>query len=333
LAAFAGIYTGGIWTPGAVYVGFVIIPVLELFVPGTEQNMSDSEEQNQAGRMFYDVLLYLNLPILYGLLAYFFFTLNTRALNQFEICGMIASVGVILSTSGINVAHELGHRSGSFNKWVARLLLLPSLYMHFTIEHNNGHHKNVSTPGDPATARKGESVYYFWFRSVTGSFINAWKIEFKRLAKLGRSKWHYTNELIWSLFAQAGYLSALWFLGSPLLFLAGIIAAIIGFLLLESVNYVEHYGLLRKKLSSGNFERVNPSHSWNSNHIIGRIFLYELTRHADHHYKASRKFQILRHKDDSPQLPFGYPMSILISLLPPVWFKMMDPKVEIMNHM
>ncbi|MDX1666459.1 MAG: fatty acid desaturase, partial [Saprospiraceae bacterium] len=103
--------------------------------------------------------------------------------------------------------------------------------------------------------------------------------------------------------------------------------ACFGFLLLESVNYIEHYGLRRKKIGEGRYEKVRPAHSWNSNHELGRIFLYELTRHSDHHYKASRKYQILRHFDRSPQLPFGYPTSIIIALVPPLWFTLMDPRV------
>ena len=331
ISAFAGIYLGGAWSLGAVYVGFVLIPLFELFVPASPQNLSTEQEDIQTGKRFFDLLLYLNLPILYGLIAFLVYRLTSTPLTTFEMIAMAASVGVINGTAGINVAHELGHRPGRFDQLVAKLLLVPSLYTHFTIEHNWGHHKNVGTPEDPATARLGENVYAFWVRSVAGNFVNAWKLEFRRLERLGLPRYHLTNEMLWNILLQLAYLGILWFAGGVLAVGCGIGAAVLGFLLLECVNYIEHYGLFRQKLASGKYENVLPRHSWNSDHEIGRIFLYELTRHSDHHYKATRKYQVLRHMEESPQLPYGYPGSILISLLPPLWFRIMDGRVRLTN--
>lgn len=320
LAAYLGIYLGGAWSLGSIYVGFVLIPVLEMAMPGRRDNLPAELEGQWSSRRFFDWLLYLNIPILYGLIAYYLFTLLHRELSAFEIVGMTLNVGLIVGTSGINVGHELGHRSTAYERFLAKVLLLPALYMHFYIEHNRGHHKNVGTDEDPASARRGESIYAFWRRSVTGGWLNAWRLERKRLEKQDRPWLSWDNEMIRFQVIQLGYLLAVGLFVAWSLVPFAIAIAVVGFLLLESVNYIEHYGLRRERLPNGRYEKVSPRHSWNSNHELGRIFLYELTRHSDHHYKAGRKYQILRHYDESPQLPHGYPASILMSLVPPLWF-------------
>jgi alkane 1-monooxygenase len=234
------------------------------------------------------------------------------------------NIGIILGSYGINVAHELGHRPDKLSQWIARLLLVPALYTHFTIEHNYGHHRHVGTPADPATARAGESVYHFWVRCISGSFFNAWKLEKVRLQREGKKFTSVFNQLLLGLGLQLIYLMIILVTGGVVALFAAICAAGIGILLLETVNYIEHYGLTRKQLPGGHYEPVEAVHSWNSNHELGRIFLYELTRHADHHYRTNRHYQILRHLDDAPQLPTGYPVSMLISLIPPLWRKVID---------
>ncbi len=328
LAAFLGIYLQGVWSFSGIYVGFVLIPLLELIGPRSTDNYTPEEESKKALSVFFDVLLYLNVPILYGLIAYYFSTLYLGGLATYEIVGMTCSVGLIVGTIGINVAHELGHRPTRYEQALSKILLLPALYMHFNIEHNRGHHRNVATEEDPATARYGEPVYAFWLRSVSGGYRNAWRLEGQRLERLGLPFWSWHNEMVRFTVFEAAYLLAVGFLFGWWMIGFAVAIAVFGFLLLESVNYIEHYGLRRHKLPSGRYEPVQPWHSWNSNHEVGRIFLYELTRHSDHHYKATRKYQILRHFDESPQLPFGYPTSILLSLVPPLWFALMNGRVK-----
>lgn len=328
LSAFLGIYFGGVWSLGSVYVAFVLIPVLETILPGSKENLSPEEEDQQRRRRFFDWLLYLNIPILYGLIGYYFTTLLTRDLTAFEVVGMTFNVGLIVGACGINVGHELGHRAFAHERFMAKVLLLPALYMHFYIEHNRGHHKNVATDADPASARRGEAVYAFWVRSVTGAWFNAWRLENKRLEKAGRPVLSWRNEMIRFQVIQFAYLLAVGLFFEWAMVPYALAIAVVGFLLLEAVNYIEHYGLRRERLPNGRYEKVSPRHSWNSNHELGRIFLYELTRHSDHHYKASRKYQILRHYDESPQLPHGYPASILLSLAPPLWFRHMDRRLD-----
>lgn len=333
LAAFAGIYAGGIWSPGSIYVGFVLIPLLEQVLPQSTQNVPETEEALRSKSKFFDVLLYLNVPLLYGLLAYFFYTLLSRDLSASESVWMTLNVGLVVGIIGINVAHELGHRTNLFDQRISQFLLLSALYMHFFIEHNRGHHKHVATEADPATARYGESIYGFWLRSTVGAYINAWKLETSRLQQAGKPAFHHTNQMLQFQLIQLAYLLSIGiFLGWQLAAYA-VGVAVVGFLLLESVNYIEHYGLLRKRLPSGRYEPVQPWHSWNSDHELGRIFLYELTRHSDHHYKATRKYQVLRHFDESPQLKLGYPGSILLALLPPLWFRFMNPRVRLFSHL
>lgn len=328
LLGYLGLRLGGWWTWGVVLEAFVFIPFFELFYKGSSRNLSPEEESKKEGAVFFDLLLYLHLPLLYFLLLLFFRQLPGYFGDPFELTGMTLSMGILTGTFGINVAHELGHRANRLEQALAKVLLMPALYMHFFIEHNLGHHKHVATDLDPASARLGESLYAFWIRSVSGGYLSAWRLENRRLKKSGRSFFSLGNQMVVFHFLQLIYLSVVFlFFGSHAFFFA-LLVALIAILLLETVNYIEHYGLRRKLLESGRFEKVDMRHSWNSNHELGRILLYELTRHADHHYKASRPYQVLRHFDGSPQLPFGYPGAILLSLVPPLWFRVMDPRVQ-----
>jgi alkane 1-monooxygenase len=200
--------------------------------------------------------------------------------------------------------------------------------MHFIIEHNHGHHKHVSTPLDPATASRNENVYSFWIKSVWGSYKNAWNIENRRLDLENKKILSVHNRMLQFSIIQLFYAFVLFFLaGFPTLFLLGL-SGIFGFLLLETINYIEHYGLERKLLPSGRFEPVQPHHSWNADYPIGRILLYELTRHSDHHYKSTRKYQILRSIQEAPDLPTGYPGAMLLALIPPLWFRIVHPLLD-----
>ncbi|MCB0704896.1 MAG: alkane 1-monooxygenase [Saprospiraceae bacterium] len=328
LSAFAGIYLGGFWSFGAIYVGFVFIPALELILPHSTKNFTPKLEEKKSQNQYFDWLLYLNIPILLLLLWYYFETVSIGGLSLLEIVGMSFNVGMIVGTIGINVAHELGHRQNILEQRMAQLLLCTALYMHFFVEHNRGHHKNVSTDLDPASAKRGEMIYLFWIKSLFGGYKNAWKLENERLSRAGKSSWSFSNQMIRFTMAEIMYLSFLISIWSWAILPYAFAVALIGILLLESVNYIEHYGLRRNRLASGRFEPVSPSHSWNSDHELGRIFLYELTRHSDHHFKATRKYQVLRHFQESPQLPVGYPGSILLALVPPVWFRLMNPQVD-----
>jgi len=282
---------------------------------------------NKLKRKIFDWLLYLNLPIVFGLLIFGLFTISTNSLETYEFVGLVFSVGIVFGVNGINVAHELGHRQTTNERFLGKALLLPSFYMHFYIEHNFGHHLNAATPEDPATARYNQSVYSFWFTSTVRQYFNAWKIQIKLLKNNNQSFFSIKNDMFWfSVFQIAYLITVILVFGTTALTFA-LLAGIIGFILLETVNYIEHYGLLRLKTKSGRYDRVKEMHSWNSNHVIGRIILYELTRHSDHHYKSSKKYQVLDCHDESPQMPFGYPTSMVLAMIPPLWFAIMNKRV------
>ena len=207
------------------------------------------------------------------------------------------------------------------------MLLLPSFYMHFYIEHNFGHHQNAATPDDPATAKINQTLYSFWITSVVRQYINSWRIQADLLKRQSRPFISLYNDMMWFTLFQLVYAGVLFMVFGIQVCVLLVASGLVGVLLLESVNYIEHYGLLRNRLPSGRYERVRAMHSWNSNHVVGRIVLYELTRHSDHHYKSSKKYQILDYHEQSPEMPYGYPTSLVIALIPPLWFRLMNPRI------
>ena len=327
IMAFVGLYFKGYYVFLTPVYAFVFLPILDLLFPMDQTNLSPEEVTNNLKNKLFDWLLYLNLPVVYGLVLFALLTVSSIDLELFETIGLIITVGIVLAVNGINVAHELGHRQSTNERFLGKALLLPSFYMHFYIEHNFGHHLHAATPEDPATAKYNQSVYSFWFTSTLRQYFNSWKIQNMLLKNNQKSFFSVKNDMLWYSIIQISYLLLIFlFFGADGLFFA-LASGIVGFVLLETVNYIEHYGLLRLKLPSGRYERVRKIHSWNSNHAIGRIVLYELTRHSDHHYKSSKKYQILDSYEDSPQMPYGYPTSMVISLFPPLWFKIMNKRV------
>lgn len=328
LTAVISLYFQGVWSYSTLLYAFGVLPILELIVPSSSENLNESERTTKLSNRLFDWLLYLNIPIVYGMVLWFCQIVYTGGLETYEFVGMLLAVGIVLGSSGINVAHELGHRQNKTEQLLSKVLLLPELYMHFFIEHNQGHHKNIATDRDPASARYNEILQVFWVRSVVGGYFGAWRIEANRLKQTGQSFFSVSNQMIIFQLIQVGYLLAIALCFSVTTMLWAAVAGIIGFLLLETINYVEHYGLRRKMLPSGRYERVNERHSWNANYEIGRIALYELTRHSDHHFKANKKYQVLDHYDTSPQLPYGYPASIILAMFPPLWFLVMNKEVR-----
>ena len=326
VTCFLGLYLNGWFSPGLLYFGFIIIPVIELFVPASNHTDDEDTLKKKSGKLFFDILLYLNVPFLYFIMGYYIWWLGNVEWSTAELIFSVFNVGVFLGVSGINVAHELGHRQKSMERWMARLLLIPPLYSHFTLEHNYGHHLKVGTPEDPATARKNQSLYLFFVRSIGLGYRNAWRIGTKMIRAENKPLW--MHEMIWGHLAKIVLLITVYFYAGLIGLVLYICTALVGIMALESVNYIEHYGLVRKLMPSGRYEPMNATHSWNSNHELGRIILFELVRHSDHHYQTTRKYQTLRHLDASPQLPFGYPLSIMMALIPPLWFWIMNRRIE-----
>ena len=266
---------------------------------------------------------YVQFPIcVNGGLRHFLAGIDVGDISIASIIALIFSAGLINGVA-INTAHELGHKRADLEKWLAKIALAPVAYGHFFVEHNRGHHKNVATPRDPASSRMGETFYAFLPRTMVGSLRSAWELEGERLARQGKSVWSFDNENLraWAMTVVLFGALTLW-----LAFL--LIQAFFGAALLEVVNYLEHYGLLRQwDERTQRYERCAPSHSWNSNNVVTNLLLYQLQRHSDHHANPTRRFQSLRHFDESPQLPSGYASMLILAYFPPLWFKVMNPRV------
>ena len=315
------------WSYSALIFVFGIIPLVELFTRSSSKNLNAQEEELARKDRTYDWILYFLVPVQYAILVYFLLQISQEGLSLSTKIGMTLAYGMSCGVLGINAAHELGHRSTWYEQLMSKMLLLTTLYMHFFIEHNRGHHRNVATDEDPASSRLGESVYAFFVRTISGSYLSAWKLEKGRLAKKSIPFWSLKNEMLRFQLIQLALLVTIYgiFGFESLLFFS--LGSFTGILLLETVNYIEHYGLRREK-RNGHYERTLPIHSWNSNHPIGRMILLELSRHSDHHFLASRKYQLLRHHEESPQMPTGYPGMMLLALVPPLWFRVMNGEVQ-----
>ncbi len=312
--------------PAIIYFG--AIPFFELIIPSSAENLSEQEKELASKDSFYTLLLCLMLPIQLGFL-WFFLTHITETKNTTDLVGQILSMGIMCGVIGINIGHELGHRSNRLEQLIGELLLLTSLENHFVPYHNRGHHTNVGTKKDPATARRNEWVYLFWFRSQIGSYLQAWEIENTRMSIMGKSRFSFQHKMIQYTFLHFLFLSAIFGVFDGMVLVYFLYAATIGILLLETVNYIEHYGLYRHQRENGTFETVKRKHSWNSNHLIGRVVLFELSRHSDHHFKADRPYQLLETSDDSPVMPTGYPGMMLLTFIPPLFFKVMNKRVDV----
>ena len=326
--AWISFHTKGWLTFLPVLYAFLFIPVVELFLNADEKNLSVAEEEMAKADKTYDLILYAIMPLQYIFLFIFLNSLKDSSLTAAELSGRIISMGLMCGVFGINVAHELGHRVNKFEQFLAKSLLLTSQYIHFFIEHNKGHHKHVGTQEDPSSARLNESIFLFYPRTLIFSYLSAWKIANKELKKKGIPVLSLRNEMLQAQFIQLLFMGVIYFIFGLKILVMYLAAAFIGILLLECVNYIEHYGLRRKKTESGGYERAMPEHSWNSNHPIGRLMLFELSRHSDHHYLASRKYQILRHHENSPQMPTGYPGMMLLAHFPPIWFSIMKKQIK-----
>ena len=305
---------------------YVVIPLLDYLFPNDRSNPPEQIVPQLEADIYYRVLNHLTVPLHFIILITGAWFVASHELGLSGFLAISLTVGVI-GGFGINTGHELGHKQNRLDRWAARLVLAVPFYGHFTVEHNAGHHTEVATPEDSASARYGESIYQFVLREVPGGLHRAWRLEGKRLQRRGLSPWSWRNEIL-----QSYAISVVLYGGLVVIF--GLV--IVPFLLLQaawawwhltSANYIEHYGLLREKLPDGRYERCQPRHSWNANHTASNLVTFHLERHSDHHTYAARHYQSLRHFDDVPQLPSGYFGMFLLSYVPFLWRKVMDPKV------
>ncbi len=319
----------GIWLWIGPIVVLGIVPAIDLLAGLDRSNPPDDLIEALEGDRYYRWITYVFLPVQYAGLAAGMAAIARSDFTTLDKIGLAITLGCIGGV-GINTAHELGHKREPVERWLSKIALAQSVYGHFYIEHNRGHHVRVATPDDPASARMGESVYRFWVRTIIGSVASAWGLERRRYARRKQHPFRLGNEVLNSwLMSLALWGALLWWLG-PTIAPYAPLQAVVAVLLLETVNYLEHYGMLRQRVGVGErerWERVDPSHSWNSNNIATNVLLYHLQRHSDHHANPTRRYQSLRDYQESPVLPTGYAGMILLALLPPLWRRVMDPRV------
>ncbi|MEM8561389.1 MAG: alkane 1-monooxygenase, partial [Pseudomonadota bacterium] len=315
-----------IWYWGTLFVWYALVPVIDHLLPTDSSNPPEEVVPQLERDPYYRVLTYLTVPIHYFTLIYSAYVVGTQSLPWYAILGLALSVGVVNGLA-INTGHELGHKKTKLERWLAKIVLAVVGYGHFLIEHNRGHHVDVATPKDPASAKLGQSIYGFATWEIPNAIRRAWQAEKNRLARQGKRPWSIENEVLQptaiTVVLYGTLLLAFGWIMIPFLF----IQALWGwFGILTSANYIEHYGLLRQKLDNGRYEPCQPHHSWNSNHIMSNLILFNLQRHSDHHANATRRYQSLRSFDNLPELPSGYPLMFAIALIPPLFYAVMDKR-------
>ncbi len=331
-----GFYEGGYWNFLTIVFSFLLIPLIDQLLGIDTSNVPENEIKIRGEEFFYRFITYCWTYFQLAFMVWGCYAITSGKISTpAEWAGFVIGFSLVSGGIGITVAHELGHKKSGLERFYGKILLMTVSYMHFYIEHNRGHHVYVATPQDPATARKNENFYSFWLRSVFGSYAHAWRMEKESLNRNNRKIFSIHNEMLWFAFLPAVFCAVLTGIFSyalqrftweiPVFFFA---QSFLAFSLLELINYVEHYGIMRKEIAPGKYERVNPLHSWNASHLISNFFLFQLQRHSDHHAFAHKRYQILDHYDESPQLPFGYPTMIIIAAIPPLWFGLMNKRLE-----
>jgi len=314
-----------LWWTGPIWI-LVLMPVLDTVFGTDASNPPDWAVPQLENDRWYRWLTYLYLPLQYAGFVWGASVVASGELSPLSELGLALTVGTVAGV-GINTAHELGHKRDELERRLSKVALAQTGYGHFYVEHNRGHHANVSTPEDPASARFGESFWAFLPRTVVGSVRSAWSLAAAAQRRKGRRVWSLRNDVLnaWGLTAAlyAGTVAAFGMRVVPYI----AIQAVFGFSLLEVVNYIEHYGLMRQRLPNGRYERCRPEHSWNSNNVISNLLLYHLERHSDHHANPTRRYQSLRHFDEAPQLPSGYALMMGLAWVPPLWRHVMDRRV------
>jgi alkane 1-monooxygenase len=314
---------------------YVLLPLLDLRFGADGENAPDEAMEALENDKYYRYCTYIFIPFQYAsffLGAYYFTATDLSWIGFDNGISWISKLGIALSIGvlggvGINTAHEMGHKKDELERWLSKITLAQTFYGHFYIEHNRGHHVRVATPEDPASSRFGETFWGFWPRSVWGSLKSSWNLEATRMKRLNRFVLHPSNDVVnaWLMTVVLFGVTIAIFGTAVIPYL--IIQAIYGFTFLETVNYLEHYGLLRQKVAGGRYERCTPKHSWNSDHLVTNIFLYHLQRHSDHHANPTRRYQTLRSMDGAPNLPSGYATMLTLAYFPPLWRKIMDQRV------
>jgi len=297
----------------AFWIFFIVIPALDWLVGKRASAADRSEIVRLEESLWFRVLLVAYVPMHLALILWGAWIVGGDTLSAGQAVGLTLSIGLVTGSQGITIAHELGHRRSRLERWLARVLLASVSYGHFTVEHNRGHHVRVATPEDPASARYGEAFWRFLPRTLIHSFVHAWQLDRSYVLASSAATLASAGALSWAF----GPLALAFFFGQSAM----------AVLLLEAVNYIEHYGLQRKRLPDGKYERFGEQHAWDANEWLTNCYLIHLQRHADHHLEPGRPYAALQPREHSPKLPTGYAGMLPLALLPPLWFAVMNPRV------
>jgi len=320
--------SSGIFAYSGLFFLYVLVPLFEQIITSNGYNLNQFEKELSLKDSFFDWILYVSVPIHLFVVYQFLFTISNPVLPLSNMIANILMMGTILGVNGINIGHELGHKTDHLIKRIlAHVMLLTAIQNHFIPYHNGGHHRDVATPDDLSSAKEGDIFYFFAIRSQIGGYFKTWKLEKKRLKVQGK-KTIYNPMIIFTLLPFILFYFIFIFFGLKVMFLY-FITCVYGISVLESQNYFSHYGLKRKLSKNGRYERVKPEHSWNSDHVIGRVLLFELTRHSDHHHMGAKPYQLLESKKDSPILPYGYPLMLILSYFPFLFIPLMKKHLEL----
>ncbi len=317
-----------LWALLPLAVTELVLPVADRLLGLDHRNPDEATERRWRGSRHGGALPFVCAAAHLALLGYGGWVL--LALTPFNAFGAVVwtlGLGHYSGFLAINTAHELIHRRSRLARNIGGLLLSTVCYGTFKVEHLRGHHVDVATPNDPSSARLGESIYRFLPRAIGGNLVKAWRLESRRLDALGSSGWHWRNELWWWTGLSLVWLSLFWLaagLAGAAFFVGQSLAAIAS---LETVNYIEHYGLRRQRLADGRYERPGLGHSWNSAHRLTNAMLLNLGRHSDHHVHAGRPYPLLRDTPQAPQLPAGYATMMQLAMIPPLWRRVMHPRI------
>ncbi len=313
-----------LWLPVLAMYG--VVPLLDWLLGEDLSNPPESAVPALEQQRYYRYVTFALVPILWLAWGFSVWFLGTHPLPLHAVIASIMTAGGV-GGFAINLAHEMGHKRPAFEQILAQVVLAPFAYGHFVIEHNRGHHKYVSTPEDPASSRMGETIYAFALREIPGGFARGWQLELARMTQLGYAPWSFHNRLFMTaLLSGMTWIVMIAWLGVHVVpYMVAI--ALWAWFQLTSANYIEHYGLLRRRLDTGQYERCQPQHSWNSNHIFSNWALFHLQRHSDHHANPMRRYQSLRHFEQLPTLPSGYFGMFVVAYIPPLWFWMMNPRL------
>ncbi len=310
------------WSVSPFIWVFILVPIIDLVLPYLSKQDVDLKEN-----VLHNFSILIILPCILFLIVFGLIVVSDSTINILVAAALGAAVGMSGGSIGITTAHELIHRQNKYMRGIGVLLLVLCCYGHFRIEHVYGHHKNVATKEDPATARRGENFYFYFIRCVINSVISSWNIEKNILDKKNINTLSLQNRMLHYFVLEITFLFIAYFLAGINGIVFVIFHSFVSITLLELVNYIQHYGLERK-MQNGKYERFTDHHSWNSRHISANWSTFNLGLHAEHHLSASKPYPLLSQEEKVIEMPANYSIMLIMALIPPLWFFIMNRKID-----